>query len=111
MTAIRALKLYAGYVKQMNALNAELAELHGEGHASGTNPEFAELTRRLGFEYEDPMTDRLTNHWITLHQERYSRRLQAAARDGRVGARVHARLQGHGEEEIRRGVLPQHLRC
>jgi Fe-Mn family superoxide dismutase len=123
------LQLYAGYVKQVNALNAELAELRGQGKASGTNPEFAELTRRLGFEYngmilheyyfenlksgsepqppagsglaqalsqafgsvevwvkdfhaigemrgvgwailfEDPMTDRLSNHWITLHQE------------------------------------------
>jgi Fe-Mn family superoxide dismutase len=123
------LKLYAGYVKQVNALNAELAELRGRGQAAGTNPEFAELTRRLGFEYngmilheyyfsnlrrgaeptppagsglvqalaqafgsldvwltdfhavgemrgigwailfEDPMTDRLSNHWISLHQE------------------------------------------
>jgi len=123
------LKLYAGYIKQVNALNAELAELRGRGQASGTNPEFAELTRRLGFEYngmilheyyfanlkraaeptppagsgltqalsqsfgsmeqwltdfhavgemrgigwailfEDPVTDRLSNHWISLHQE------------------------------------------
>jgi len=123
------LKLYEGYVKQVNALNAELAELRAKGKAAGTNPEFAELTRRLGFEYngmilheyyfenlrraadpkppassglaqaigssfdsidqwvtdfhaigemrgvgwvilfEDPMTDRLSNHWITLHQE------------------------------------------
>jgi Fe-Mn family superoxide dismutase len=123
------LTLYAGYVKQVNALNEELAKLRGEGKASGKNPEFAELTRRLGFEYdgmilheyyfsnlrpaaaphpasgsalatalgeffgsvdawradfqaigdmrgigwvilfEDPMTDRLSNHWVTLHQE------------------------------------------
>ncbi len=123
------LKLYAGYVKNVNTLNAELAELRGRGKASGSNPEFAEVTRRLGFEYngmilheyyfenlkaaadpaprtgsgleqaltgaygsvdmwrkdfqaigemrgigwvilfEDPMTDRLTNHWISLHQE------------------------------------------
>ncbi|MGH7309279.1 MAG: superoxide dismutase [Candidatus Rokuibacteriota bacterium] len=123
------LQLYAGYVKQVNALNAELAELRGQGKALGQNPEFAELTRRLGFEYggmvlheyyfanlrgggepkppagsgltrvlgqayggveqwatdfqaigemrgvgwvvlfEDPVTDRLSNHWITLHQE------------------------------------------
>jgi Fe-Mn family superoxide dismutase len=122
-------QLYAGYVKQVNALTAELAELRGQGKASGSNPEFAEITRRLGFEYngmilheyyfenlrsggepqppagsglaqaleqvyggveqwakdfqaigemrgvgwavlfEDPMTDRLSNHWITLHQE------------------------------------------
>ena len=123
------LALYAGYVKQVNTLNEELATLRGEGKASGKNAEFAELTRRLGFEYggmvlheyyfsnlrsaadpqpksgsgfaaalsesfgsvedwktdfqaigemrgvgwvvlfEDPVTDRLSNHWITLHQE------------------------------------------
>jgi Fe-Mn family superoxide dismutase len=121
--------LYAGYVKQVNTLNEELAQLRGQGKASGKNPEFAELTRRLGFEYggmilheyyfsnlrraadpqppsgsalaaaltdsfgsvdqwrtdfqaigdmrgigwvilfEDPVTDRLSNHWVTLHQE------------------------------------------
>ena len=123
------LKLYAGYVKQVNTLNQMLTDMIGRGKASGTNPEFAELTRRLGFEYngmilheyyfgnlrkaadpkpaensalaraltdsfgsvdrwrtdfhaigemrgvgwvalaEDPMNDRLTNHWITLHEE------------------------------------------
>src|SRR5678815_3106028 len=123
------LELYAGYVKNVNALNHELAEIRGKGKPSGTNPEFAELTRRLGFEYngmilheyyfsnlrkagepipptgsgvgqalgeafgsvetwkadfqamgdmrgigwvilfQDPATDRLTNHWITLHQD------------------------------------------
>jgi Fe-Mn family superoxide dismutase len=123
------LALYAGYVKQVNALNEELAKLRGEGKASGKNPEFAELTRRLGFEYdgmilheyyfsnlrpaaepkppasgalatalndsfgsvdqwradfqaigdmrgigwvilfEDPVTDRLSNHWVSMHQE------------------------------------------
>jgi superoxide dismutase, Fe-Mn family len=123
------LKLYSGYVKQVNTLNQELAERLGKGKASGKDPEFAELTRRLGFEYngmilheyyfsnlrragepapaagsgvgqalaeafgsieawgtdfqamgdmrgigwvilfEDPATDRLTNHWITLHQD------------------------------------------
>jgi len=45
------LALYAGYVKQVNALNDELAELRNRGRASGTDHEFAELTRRLGFEY------------------------------------------------------------
>jgi len=123
------LKLYAGYVKQVNTLNQELFELLGKGKASGKDPEFAELTRRLGFEYngmilheyyfsnlrragepmpppssglsqalsetygsvetwktdfqamgdmrgigwvilfQDPATDRLTNHWVTLHQD------------------------------------------
>ena len=123
------LKLYSGYVKQVNTLNGELFELLGQGKASGKDPEYAELTRRLGFEYngmilheyyfsnlrrageptppsgsglgqaladtygsvetwrtdfqamgdmrgigwvilfQDPATDRLTNHWITLHQD------------------------------------------
>lgn len=123
------LKLYAGYVKNVNTLNAELTERLASGKASGTSPEFAELTRRLGFEYngmilheyyfsnlraaaepapaagsglaralddafgavdtwkadframgemrgigwvilfEDPATGRLTNHWVTLHQD------------------------------------------
>lgn len=123
------LTLYEGYVKQVNTLNEQIAEMLGRGKASGTNPEFAEITRRLGFEYngmilheyyfenlrraaeprpsagsalaqaleqsfgaiepwqtdfqaigemrgvgweilfEDPVTDRLSNHWITLRQE------------------------------------------
>jgi superoxide dismutase, Fe-Mn family len=123
------LKLYEGYVENVNKLNDELMQLLGRGHASGKNPEYAELTRRLGFEYngmilhefyfsnlrgqaeprpksdsalgqavaasfgsidnwqtdfqaigemrgvgwvilfEDPATDRLSNHWITLHQD------------------------------------------
>jgi Fe-Mn family superoxide dismutase len=45
------LALYVGYVKQVNALNEELAELRAHGRASGKDHEFAELTRRLGFEY------------------------------------------------------------
>lgn len=122
------LKLYAGYVKQVNTLNEDLFDLLGKGKASGKDPAFAELTRRLGFEYngmilheyyfsnlssgarakpdptspiaralaesfgsveqwrtdfqaiggmrgvgwvmlcQDPMTRRLTNHWVSLHQ-------------------------------------------
>jgi superoxide dismutase, Fe-Mn family len=122
------LKLYAGYVKQVNALDETLADLRGGGQASARNPEFTELTRRLGFEYngmilheyyfsnlrraadprppassgvaraladtfgsvdqwktdfqavglmrgigwvilfQDPVTGRLSNHWISLHQ-------------------------------------------
>jgi len=122
------LTLYAGYVRQVNLLNEELAALRSRGRASGRDMEFSELTRRLGFEYngmilheyyfsnlrarasprpgatsavaqalaeafgsvedwrkdfqaigglrgvgwvllcEDPMTRRLTNHWVCLHQ-------------------------------------------
>ncbi|MFN2581187.1 MAG: superoxide dismutase [Candidatus Dormibacteria bacterium] len=119
--------LYAGYVKNTNTLNEQLVELLQQGKA-GT-PVYAELTRRLGFEYNgmvlhewyfgnmkrdtggdisssselgralgesfgdletwkkdftavggmrgvgwavtflDPATRRLSNHWITLHED------------------------------------------
>ncbi|HTP28409.1 MAG TPA: Fe-Mn family superoxide dismutase [Anaeromyxobacteraceae bacterium] len=45
------LKLYAGYVKRTNALTEKLFAICSEGKASGADPVFAELTRRLGFEY------------------------------------------------------------
>src|SRR3982074_340209 len=43
--------LYEGYVKNSNLLNEQITELTAQGHAAGTNTQFAELTRRLGFEY------------------------------------------------------------
>ena len=120
--------LYEGYVKNTNLLNEQIAELVKGGQASGANPHFAELTRRLGFEYngmvlheyyfdnltssangaptrgklhdalaasfgdyetwkkdfaavggmrgvgwaiayEDPKNGRISNHWITLHED------------------------------------------
>jgi Fe-Mn family superoxide dismutase len=45
------LTLYAGYVKQVNLLNEELAAMTGRGLAAVKNPEFTDLTRHLGFEY------------------------------------------------------------
>ena len=45
------LKLYEGYVKRTNALTEKLYGLCNEGKASGADPVYAELTRRLGFEY------------------------------------------------------------
>jgi len=42
------LKLYSGYVKQVNALNQELTELLAKGKASGKDPEFAELLAKTG---------------------------------------------------------------
>ena len=123
------LKLYAGYVKRTNALTERLYAQCTEGKAAGTDPVYAELTRRMGFEYngmilheyyfsnlrpgaqprpastsavaqalgasfgsvedwrkdfqaiggmrgvgwvmlcEDPVTRRLSNHWVSLHQD------------------------------------------
>ena len=45
------LKLYEGYVKRTNALTEKLFAMASEGKASGADPVYAELTRRLGFEY------------------------------------------------------------
>jgi Fe-Mn family superoxide dismutase len=45
------LKLYEGYVKRTNALTEKLQAMCAEGKASGADPVYAELTRRLGFEY------------------------------------------------------------
>ena len=121
--------LYQGYVKNTNLLTEQLVEMFKQGRAEGTNPLYAEVTRRLGFEYggmilheyyfenmkkgststdpdansgfrraaeetfgsydiwkadfvgigkmrgvgwavcyQDPVNERLSNHWITLHE-------------------------------------------
>src|ERR1700685_3024893 len=41
--------LYGGYVKNVNLLNEQLVTMQSAGQSS--NPAYAELTRRLGFEY------------------------------------------------------------
>ena len=119
--------LYQGYVTQTNKLTSQLEELLKQGQGAATNPAYAEITRRLGFEYngmvlheyyfgnlkaqasaqpsggllsainasfgsidnfmtdfkavggmrgvgwsilfQDPANDKLSNHWITLHQD------------------------------------------
>jgi Fe-Mn family superoxide dismutase len=45
------LELYAGYVKRTNGLTERLMTICNEGKAAGSDPVYAELTRRLGFEY------------------------------------------------------------
>jgi Fe-Mn family superoxide dismutase len=45
------LDLYRGYVKNTNLLTEQLTEMRQKGKAGAANPAFAELTRRLGFEY------------------------------------------------------------
>lgn len=44
--------LYEGYVKNVNLLNERLAEIRAAGKPSGADPVYAELVRRLGFEYD-----------------------------------------------------------
>jgi Fe-Mn family superoxide dismutase len=120
--------LYEGYVKNTNLLNEQLHAKMKAGQVAGADPGFAELTRRLGFEYngmvlheyyfgnmtkgspdapsggalhdalassfgdfdtwkkdfaavggmrgvgwaiayQDPKTKRISNHWVTLHED------------------------------------------
>ena len=43
--------LYEGYVKNANLLNEKLAAIRSAGNPSGADPAYAELVRRLAFEY------------------------------------------------------------
>ncbi len=43
--------LYEGYVKNTNLLNERIAELRTAGKGSGADPSYAELVRRLGWEF------------------------------------------------------------
>ncbi|MHB8146148.1 MAG: superoxide dismutase [Vulcanimicrobiaceae bacterium] len=43
--------LYEGYVKNTNLLNERLGELRAAGKGVGSDPAYAELVRRLGWEY------------------------------------------------------------
>ncbi|HEX4999410.1 MAG TPA: Fe-Mn family superoxide dismutase, partial [Terriglobia bacterium] len=45
-------KLYEGYVRQTNVLNEHISDILGKGRVDKEKfPEYSELTRRLGFEY------------------------------------------------------------
>jgi Fe-Mn family superoxide dismutase len=44
--------LYEGYVKNTNLLNERIGELRGAGKNAGADPAFAELVRRLGWEFD-----------------------------------------------------------
>jgi Fe-Mn family superoxide dismutase len=43
--------LYEGYVKNTNLLNERLAEIRSAGKNAGADPAYAEIVRRLGWEY------------------------------------------------------------
>jgi Fe-Mn family superoxide dismutase len=44
--------LYEGYVKNTNTLNERIAALRAAGKNSGADPAYAELVRRLGWEFD-----------------------------------------------------------
>ncbi len=59
--------LYEGYVKNTNLLNERLTEIRAAGKNAGADPAYAELVRRLGFEYNgmrlhEYYFDNLTKH-------------------------------------------------
>lgn len=76
------LTLYAGYVKQVNVLNEELAAMIGRGQASAKGPEFGDLTRHLGFEYNG----------MILHECYFSNLRPAADPKPSSGSRLAAAL-------------------
>ena len=76
------LALYAGYVKQVNLLNEELAAMTGRGLAAVKNPEFTDLTRHLGFEYSG----------MLLHEHYFANLCPAAGPKPAVGSAVAAAL-------------------
>jgi superoxide dismutase, Fe-Mn family len=84
------LTLYAGYVRQVNLLNEELSVLRSRGRASGRDLEFAELTRRLGFEYNG----------MILHEYYFSNlRAGAQPRPGSTSAVAQALSESFGSVE------------
>jgi superoxide dismutase, Fe-Mn family len=76
------LTLYAGYVKQVNLLNEELAAMTGRGQAAVNNPEFTDLTRHLGFEYNG----------MRLHEHYFSNLCAAAEPQPSSGSRLATAL-------------------
>jgi Fe-Mn family superoxide dismutase len=76
------LELYAGYVRNTNQLNEQLAALVQEGKA-GT-PAYSELTRRLGFEYNG----------MRLH-ELYFENLASPAHGENRDSALHDELSRH----------------
>ena len=77
------LKLYAGYVKRTNALTEKLFAVCNDGKASGADPVYAELTRRLGFEYNG----------MVLHEYYFSNLTAGAQVDPPSGSKLKAGLE------------------
>ena len=77
------LKLYAGYVKRTNALTERLRALCLEGKASGADPVYAELTRRLGFEYNG----------MILHELYFGALAPGAAAEPPAGSKLRRALE------------------
>ncbi len=73
--------LYEGYVKNTNSLNEHLASLRQQHKNVGSDPFFAEIVRRLGFEYNG----------MRLH-EYYFDNLAKGSPSEPTGGRLHEAL-------------------
>jgi Fe-Mn family superoxide dismutase len=76
------LKLYEGYVNRTNKLTETLLAMAKEKQAAGSNPAYAELTRRMGFEYNG----------MVLH-EYYFSNLKSGAGDAGPRGKLKAALE------------------
>ncbi len=76
------LKLYEGYVNRTNKLTETLLGLAKEKQAAGSNPAYAEMSRRMGFEYNG----------MVLH-EYYFGNLKPGSSDTGPGAKLKAALE------------------
>jgi Fe-Mn family superoxide dismutase len=77
------LKLYEGYVNRTNKLTETLLGMAKEKQAAGSNPAYAEMSRRMGFEYNG----------MVLH-EYYFSNLKPGASDAGPGGKLKAALEG-----------------
>ncbi|MGO9830249.1 MAG: superoxide dismutase [Myxococcaceae bacterium] len=76
------LKLYEGYVNRTNKLTETLFGMAKEKQAAGSNPAYAEMTRRMGFEYNG----------MVLH-EYYFSNLKSGAGEAGPGRTLKAALE------------------
>jgi len=76
------LKLYEGYVNRTNKLTETLLGLAKEKQAAGSNPAYAEMSRRMGFEYNG----------MVLH-EYYFSNLKSGAGDAGPSGKLKAALE------------------
>ena len=81
--------LYQGYVKRCNALTERLEGMLKEKKASGADPTYAELTRRLGFEYNG----------MVLHEYYFGNLTPRSSEPGRQSAFRQAVEESFGSYE------------
>ncbi len=79
--------LYEGYVKNTNLLNEQIWGLVKGGQAAGSNPGYAELKRRLGFEYNG----------MVLHEYYFDNMTSAASGDPAAGKLKDALAASFGD--------------